>query len=179
MNKLEYINKMDFKVTWKLIEIGLNGLEEIQPILTWDEVFEYLDNTLINETKETNNTIMIICQKNNYVETKKILHIFSNQDKSDVSIQKRKWRAFLLKKLLNSISKDSLQGLLELMEFWISMKRPNDCPFVFPKGNSSFIRQNYFTTATYNEQIKRNKIWLTEEIRKIIADEADLSSLNG
>ena len=75
MNKLEYINKMDFKVTWKLIEIGLNGLEEIQPILTWDEVFEYLDNTLINETKETNNTIMIICQKNNYVETKKILHI--------------------------------------------------------------------------------------------------------
>ncbi len=165
MNKLETLKNMGFKISWKLINIGLHGLEKIPTILTYDELLDYFNNQLTNINKETEDIITLVCTSENILKFNKLLEEFANRDESNVIIQIRKWRVYLLKNIIDNISKDYLQGLLELMEFWISMGRTEKCPHIFP---DEMQKENYFTPNMYELLLKRNSIWLAEEIADII-----------
>lgn len=169
MNKLYTLENMGFKMTWELIAIGLFGKDEIQPLITNLDVFEYLDGLLKNINKNTDDIIALISEKDNPEKFDKLLICFAKRDAADTAIQKRKWRAYLLKKLMDSISKDCLQGLLELMEFWVSMGLPSDCPETFPTAENKKSVQDYFTQASYEASVKKNQDWLDKEIQSIVA----------
>ena len=66
------------------------------------------------------------------------------------------------------MSGDCLRGLLELMEFWMSMGKPDDCPMIFPDRADKESVQSYFTKEAYELQVMRNRGWLEEEISGII-----------
>lgn len=168
MNKLIILQNLGFKITWKLIYIGLFGLYKIPSILTRDEVFDYLDGLLINIDEQSDNIITLICEKDNTRVADKLFKKYADNDKSNSTLQMRKWRAYLLKTLLDNISHDYLQGLLELIEFWISMGKPEDCPHVFPKSKDDKLIHDYFTPSMYTFLINRNRVWLIEEIERII-----------
>ena len=168
MNKLKTLKSLGFQIPWKLMSIGLYGLCEIPALLTRDELLDYLDSLLEHMDEQTDNIVSLICESDNYMKFDKLLKKFAENDESDVEIQKRKWRVYLLKTLLDHISQDSLQGLLELMEFWMSMGNPKDSPHMFPEGDSAAV-QRYFTESTYHFLVHRNRDWLNKEISEIIA----------
>lgn len=174
MNKLKELEKYGFKITWKLISIGLFGFKEIPQLLTYDDIFNYFDYFLANIGKAhvdgicVDDVILFVCEKEDLEAADKLLKKYSNCDKTDITVQIRKWRVYLLQKLIDTISQDCLQGLLELIEFWISIGRPQDCPFDFPNVKEGKIIDNYFTLNSYNDILNRNRTWIDQEIAKII-----------
>lgn len=174
MNKLNAIENMGFKVSWKLINIGLFGFEEIPIQLTYPDVFDYLDIRLCNQDNWTDGIIMLICEKDDESKMRQLIQKFADGDCTDIDIQLRKWRAFILKNILGAISTDCLQGLLQLMEFWVSMGIPKECPQEFPSANEGLSVQNYFVQSNYKRQVENNKSWLEQEVAAIIAVEGKL-----
>lgn len=168
MNKLNILKNMGFKISWKLINIGLFGNDEIPSVLTHNDVVEYLDSLLTDINEQTDDIITLICEKDNSTEFDSVLKEFATKDASDIAIQKRKWRACLLRILIDNISKDCLQGLLELIEFWVSMGKPDDCPQTFPSSDNKESVQDYFTQASYEFNVNKNREWLNEEILSIV-----------
>ena len=168
MNKLHILESLGFKITWRLLQIGVKGYCEIPPVLTRNEILEYLGDLLNNIDSQTDYVISLICEENP-LEFNKMLEKYAENDWCDINIQKRKWRAYLLKTLLDNLSRDPLQGLLELMEFWLTMGKPDYCPHTFPTNVT--IKKDYFTEATYNLLVKKKRDWLNEEIAEIIGSE--------
>lgn len=167
MNNLYIINSMGFKISWKLISIGLYGNDEIPVSLTYDDVLKYLDSLLTDIDEQTDNIIALVCEKEDSTKFDKLLKDLANNDKSNIVIEKRKWRACLLKKLIDNINEDCLQGLLELMDFWVSMGKPDNCPQTFPSTDNKSV-QDYFTQASYEFNLNKNLEWLNEEIQIIV-----------
>lgn len=168
MNKLYILKNLGFKISWKLMAIGLYGYEEITPLITRLDVVDYLEG-LLNESDEHKDKIVaLICEKEDDLEFDKLMKEFANEDDLNIVIQKRKWRVYLLKKLLDDINEDSLQGLLELMEFWISMGNLENCPQTFPIRDNKKSIQEYFTQESYERNLNKNQEWLNEEIQSII-----------
>ena len=172
MNKLFISENMGFKISWKTITIGLFGDGEIPQVLTCDDVTEYLESLLINIHEQTDAVVTLLCEKDDHDNLKKLLRKLAKADLSNEALQKRKWRACLLKILIDHISNDCLQGLLELMEFWISMGRPDDCPQTFPSSGSKKSVQDYFSQASFKLNLAKNKDWLEREIQSIVKTES-------
>ena len=162
---------MGFKISWKLIAVGLFGNDEIPPSITRFDVVEYLDSLLTSINEQTDDIIRLVCEKDDSVKFDHILRELAREDASDIVIQKRKWRACLLKGLIDNINEDCLQGLLELMEFWVSMGKSADCPQFFPSSDNKNAGQDYFTQASYEFNLNKNRQWLDEEILSIIKSE--------
>lgn len=168
MNNLYVINNMGFKISWKLISIGLYGNDEIPVSLTYDDVLNYLDSLLTDIDEQTDNIIALVCEKEDSTKFDMLLKDLANKDKSNIAVEKRKWRACLLKNLIDNIKEDCLQGLLELIDFWVSMGNPDDYPQTFPSSDNNKSVQDYFTQASYEFNLNKNREWLNEEIQSII-----------
>ena len=168
MNKLYVLKKIGFKISWNLIAIGLYGNGEIPPSITHLDVVDYLDGLLTGIDEQATNIIALICEKEDYTKFNRLLKELASEDNSNIAIQKRKWRVCLLKDLVDNINKDSLQGLLELMEFWVSMGKPDNCPQTFPNSDNKKSIQEYFTQASYEFNLNKNREWLNEEIQSIV-----------
>ena len=159
---------MGFKISWNLIAIGLYGNDEIPPLITHRDVVDYLDSLLTDIDEQTDNIIALICEKEDYTKFDVLLKKLANEDNSNIAVEKRKWRAYLLKNLIDNINEDCLQGLLELMDFWVSMGNPDDCPQTFPSSDNNKSVQDYFTQASYEFNLNKNREWLSEEIQSIV-----------
>lgn len=168
MNKLCVLKNLGFKISWNLIVIGLYGNGEIPPSITHLDVVDYLDGLLTDIDEQTDNIIALICEKEDCTKFDRLLKELASKDDSNIAIQKRKWRACLLKNLIDNINEDSLQGLLELMEFWVSMGKPDNCPQTFPNSDNKKSIQEYFTQASYEFNLNKNREWLNEEIQSIV-----------
>ena len=68
MNKLIILENIGFKISWKLISIGLFGDVEIPISLTHDDVLDYLNGLLTDINEQTDNIIALICEKDNYTK---------------------------------------------------------------------------------------------------------------
>lgn len=174
-NLLEEVEKMGFLVTWKFINIGLYGTDKIPIQISYDEVFEYFDNLLSKNEGYIDEIIDLICEKDDKWKVDALLKSFAKLEPTEETFEERKWRAYLLKKIIDNGYRDYLQGLLEFMEFWITMGVEEDCPHIFPEKNSTDNSvQQYFTQTMYNFLRERNLEWLNKEIVQIIAKEQAL-----
>ena len=168
MNKLNLLESMGFKVSWKLINIGLRGHDEIPMLLNHDDVIDYLENLLSSNNKQIDDIVSLICSKDNPSEFNRRIATLASNDRTFMVLQKRKWRVYLLKNTIDNISKDYLQGILELMEFWASMGIPNDCPQTFPSSDNAQSVQEYFTQSSYKLRINENCAWACKEVCSIV-----------
>lgn len=185
-NKLNQLKNMGFKIPWKLISIGLHGCDRIPVLLCLDEILEYLDSLLIKVDEQTDDIISLICEKDDPMKFDSLIKKFADNDESDTEVQIRKWRVYMLNNLLENISEDCLQGLLELIEFWLAMGETNDGPqellelveFWVTMGganDSSFDfstkAKEYFSKESYDFLVERNYKWLNQEISDIISSD--------
>lgn len=171
MNKLKLIEKMGFKITWKLIYIGLYGTPKIPVQLNCAELFDYLIDRLNDNDEWVDEIVLLICEKEDKTKIQSLISQFAKNEKSDNILQERKWRAFKLKNILNNMCDDCLQGLLQLMEFWVLDASCKDIPFDIPNSRDEDSIKNYFTKSMYKKQIVKNKNWLNKEINLIISEE--------
>lgn len=174
MNKLTALKGIGFKTPWKLISLVLFGDTVIPPVLTRSEVIAYLADALTNADEQSDDIVRLICEESDSAKFDARLRRLAGSDSSDAALQKRKWRAYLLKNTLDSMRGDCLEGLLELMEFWVSMGKPDDCPMTFPDRVDKKSVQSYFTKETYELQVMKNREWLEEEMSDIIRLEGRL-----
>ena len=180
MNKLCFLKNLGFKIPWKLITIGLYGNGEIPPLVTHIEVVDYLDGLLTDIDEQTDNIVALICEKDDREKFDKLIKELASEDNSNIVVQKRKWRVYMLKTIVDNINEDSLQGMLELMEFWVSIGKIDNCPQTFPNSDNKKSIQEYFTQASYEFNLNKNREWLNEEIQSIIKlDKTGDGSLSG
>ena len=165
MNLLDFIQNLGLKITWKLITVGLCCYGD-SPQLTRQEVLDFLNQRLIRENEQVNEIISVICEENDSEAMDAKLEELSEHDRSELSLQKRKWRVYLLIHLLEKLGTDPLQGLLALMEFWLPM-RDAGCPITFPSNDGLPSVEEYFTKSNYDTMVKRNRVWLHKEIDEI------------
>ena len=167
-NILEEAEQIGFRITWKFISIGLYGYKEMEQQISYDEMFEYFDMLLENESEKFDDIITLLCVKNNEFELDTIIKELANSEHSEFAFELHKWRIYLLKKILDNKNEDVLQGLLELMEFWLPIKDEVECPHIFPKndGNKDSIHK-YFTETMYTYLMNKNQVWIENEIEKI------------
>lgn len=179
MNKLHVLENMGFKISWKLLYIGLYGEDEIPVSLTCDEVCDYLDSLLKVIYGQTDNIITLIGEKEDSEKFEKLLKKLADEDDFNIGIQKRKWRAYLLQNVIENIHEDWFEGLLELTEFWITMGMPADCPLTLPRSGKKKAVQEYYSQPSYECNLNKNREWLKEEIRSMMQWEASkVSALN-
>ena len=103
MNVLYDIKNMGFKITWKLISIGLTGFDKKERLLSYDDLLNYLIDILDKDQEKTNNTnniIKLICEIDDGIVVDNLINDLSIDDNSIESIQCRKWKAYLLKNIL-------------------------------------------------------------------------------
>ena len=80
MNKLIILENIGFKISWKLISIGLFGDVEIPISLTHDDVLDYLNGLLTDINEQTDNIIALICEKDNYTKFNILLQELASKD---------------------------------------------------------------------------------------------------
>lgn len=173
MNALVFMRSLGLKIFWKLIAVGLYGDGGTPAELTRQEVLDFLDLCLTQEGPQTDRIVSILCERNDHDAMDAKLKEFAALDGSDLSLQKRKWRACRLSCLLEELGADPLQGLLALMEFWLPA-RDTDCPLTFPRKDGSPSPEEYFTSSNYDAMVQRNRAWLSEEIAEIRQAEQSL-----
>ena len=167
MNPLEKIDKMGLPITWKLIEIGLQGSRKIPKVLICSDVIDYLDYSLVHICPQIDKIIKLLCYREDQIKVNELIREHAEQETTNWSLQQRKWRVYLLQSCLEFLPDDCLQGLMELMEFWISMGNPKDSPLDLPTGTGILESQCYFTPSIYQMQLNKNRIWLDQEITAI------------
>lgn len=168
MNKIIKMEDIGFHISWKLIEIGLYGYSCMNQQLTKEEVCQYFDERLLQEDEETDNIVKLVLEQDDDDNFKKMLQYLATTEKSDINIQFRKWRIFLLIDILENISKDYVQGLLSLTEFWSSMNFPDDSPHVYQTNST----QKYYTQYMYDFLVEKNRQWVKNEKEFINSTEA-------
>ena len=131
MNALVFLRSIGLKIFWKLIAVGLYGDGGTPAELARQEVLDFLNLCLTQEGPQTDRIVSILCERNDHDAMDAKIKGLAALDGSDLSLQKRKWRAYRLTRLLETLSADPLQGLLALMEFWLPA-RDADCPLTFP-----------------------------------------------
>lgn len=167
-NILAEAEQIGFRITWKFISIGLYGYKEMEQQISYDEMFEYFDMLLENESEKFDDIITLLCVKNSEFELDAIIKELASSEQSEFAFELHKWRICLLKKILDNKNEDVLQGLLELMEFWLPIKDEVECPHIFPKndGNKDSVHK-YFTETMYTYLINKNQVWIENEIERI------------
>jgi len=173
MNILEKIESMGFKVTWKLIFLGLYGFEGFSASISRSELLDYLKDCLGRNNNQTNKIISLIFEMQNDEEFDLQLNTYAENDQSIDIIQCRKWKAYILKTLLDIKYEDYFQGLLTLMEFWVSVGTTNDCPYNFLRDMSKLTCE-FFTESKYQILLEKSSIWLKSEVEYILQQENEL-----
>lgn len=172
-NCLKNIENMGFKVTWKLITVGLSFNNDFQLFLSYDEIFDYFNYCLGRKEEHIDKIVSILCEKGDTQVVARLLADFSENDRACEFIQIRKWKAYTLKTILEKKYCDYLQGILELLEFWSIYDYPQKCPINFPTNRD----KEYFTETKYEELIKQSSKWLKDEIQNITHLECNIISL--
>lgn len=172
MIMVEYFKIVGLRITWKLIAAGLNGIDNIPPQMTWEDVTDFLLETVGSGSNELLNALDVYLEKDNYEYADSIIHELANKENSSYSLQKQKIIIALLADLLDRssiyVEADDIIGLelefLELLEMISPNCISND---LFPLTiNNQDIKQ-YFTWQNFYKQERICKDWIEKTIDRI------------
>lgn len=166
MNKIKELEKMKFKITWALIQIGYLGNQIAQQIDEKD-ISEYCYSLLESEKENPDEVTQLIGEKDDRYEFERILDKLVKNENSDEELQFRKWRVYLVKQMIYNLGEDYIENLLNITEFWIDLGQPEDSPHIFQSVNNKITPKEYYTEDTYKIIIKRHMEWIEKEIEMI------------
>lgn len=167
-NKLEEIQKNNFKITWKFIEIGYFGYEFIQPQISKQDICEYAEILLKNIQDNYAEIVQLIGERADDYEFNMILHKLSESDKSNIELQIHKWIIYLTNNMIENLKNEYFEDLLTMNEFWISLGQPKYSPHIFQAVKNNIIPQEYYTKKMYDFILNKHKEWIKCETEKII-----------
>ena len=164
-NKLENINNIGLKITWKFILIGYKGYMHLNSQITKDDICKYIENH-INE-KDNGKYIELLVNEHDDYAFEKTLRNFANKEYSDLNLQIDKWILYLTKVMIDNLKSDYYENLLEINDFWVSLGQPEYCPHIFQGVNNEIEPEDYYTIEMYDKILKIHKEWIKKEIKRI------------
>jgi len=172
VNAIQELKAMGFKINWMLLKIGYEGDEFLPQFLSMDSVYQYAKEQLIegidsNEELVVRLIIDVEDESGDDYNFLRALERLIATECANQSVQKRKWRAYLVKRELSTIPDDYLNGLLALTSLWISLGLPDDCPHIIQGRNNLYTPRKYYTQKVFDVLLEKNKQWLKDEIEYI------------
>lgn len=167
MKKLNEVIRIGFKVNWTFIEIGYLGQENIPPQINESDICDYCYLLLEDDKLDYQPIIELISEKNDKYTFREILHNLSEKEGVDYELQVRKWRVYIVKNTLRNLPEDTFEGLLELMELWITLGIPKDCPFEIQGRDNKLSPEEYYTNEQFKIAKEQNIAWINKEIDTI------------
>lgn len=166
------MQSMNLQITWKTIFIGFTGGAFLQKQITKSDISEYLVYKLdITEDNYLPFSELLSVEKNDN-DFYFLLESYAKSDMSDDNLQVRKWRTVIVKEALEKLPKDDFtEGLFDLMDLWVSLGMPKDCPHIIQGRGNNLSPSEFYTMEQYLTAIENNKKWLANEIEVIIKSE--------
>ena len=144
--------------------IALKGLDEVPTILSYDECIDWIYERLENPGPETETMIQLIIEKDDPEQFMTILSAMAENELSDWSVQKRKWRVWLLHNMIENLPQDPTDGIATILEFWLSLGDPVDRPIQVSLQDRNWFQHFIFSKENY-EKVKKDHIeWISKEL---------------
>lgn len=168
MNKLKELENMNFKITWKLINIGLFGYELINSQITKKDIYDYEEELLANNSFKFNDVVLLTDKSLSDTEFRELIYKFSKNEKTEMEFESEKWIVYLTKKMLDTLNKkDYFNSLLEISEFWISLGQPKNSPHIFQAVNNNITPKEYYTKEMFEKVLYIHEKWIKKEVKQI------------
>jgi hypothetical protein len=164
MIKLDEFREYDFKLTWRLINIGYKGSEIFKGQLTSNDVIDFAMQKVMEGDK--NPTVFeLSCEyAQNGEEISKCIDKLTLYENVDYDIEYRKWRVIYVINHLPKPDVEFVSGLLELGDIWSAFDFPTDSPHVYQGRNNNLTPEQYYTQEKFDELLKKHKEWIDKEI---------------
>lgn len=167
MIKIEDFRKYNFKITWKLLNIGFKGSDIFANQLQPSDVLEHAI-----EKMEAYECDELVCElASEYVKNTEtidsLLRQLSNREHTDESLELRKWRVVFVAQKVKEKNDNCINGLMDLGDLWIHMGYPEDSPHIFQVRDNSITPEQYYTDENYSKLFERHIIWLEKEVEFI------------
>jgi len=172
--------KNTFSVNWTTILVGWEGLgiisllrlEDFPPLLTLEEVFEYVYESIAeNHDKKEMDLILDFLPFEQKEPDRALVQHFLTQlsewHHGNKAFELRKWRAIVLDDVLGQLQGGALYDLISLLEFWQEFGFPSDCPMVFQGIGNNIRPEEYYTDENLKKSIIANKNWLQKEMQEL------------
>jgi hypothetical protein len=170
--------RADFNATWTTTLVGWIGLgilspwpdrwETFPPLISASDLDDYANDRLaLSGSASEKDLIVELLSLDLRTESrhvvKEALKRLSDLDRSDSSIEIRKWRQALLEELLDDISQDPFDGLMSLGEFWQSFNFPPDSPHEFQDNGNQDTHLKYYGESNFQRLLRKHRTWLQKE----------------
>jgi hypothetical protein len=167
MIKIEDFRELEFKITWRLIDIGFMGSETFRNELSSQEIIDYAIFVCNNNINDED-IINLACEySENIDKVDSYLKNLVSKERTSNEIELKKWRVVYVKKQLSKPSTDFISGLIELGDIWAKFNFPEDSPHIFQGINNDITPEQYYTEENYKKLLKTHFIWLSDEISKL------------
>lgn len=168
MNKLKELENMNFKITWKLINIGLFGNELIKSQITKKDIYDFEEELLANNSFNFNDVVLLTDKSLSDTEFRELIYKFSKNEKTEMKFESEKWIVYLTKKMLDTLNKkDYFNSLLEISDFWISLGQPKNSPHIFQAVNNNITPKEYYTKEMFEKVLYMHENWIKKEVKQI------------
>lgn len=162
---IDDVRKLGFDITWDIAKVGWIGPNNFQRQLSVEEINRFADMK-IDEAMGSDLEYMaeLSTSTDESVITENLNKICPKSTESAVMI----WRVVLLQKTLSDLSKDAMNGLLELTEFWSNFGFPADSPHVVQGLGNDIPPNEYYTQENFEKLLQRHRKWLKQEIGRLL-----------
>lgn len=171
MTNIKEIEKLNFKITWKLLYLGFSGSNVFANQLLASDIIDYAIEQLENSDCDD-----IVCElageyNNNTENISNLLKKLAEKEKSDENLELRKWQSIIVAKEIENKNKNPIEGLINLGDIWIHLDFPEDSPHIFQGRNNNITPMQYYTDENYNKIYENHQRWLKNEIDFIIKNQ--------
>lgn len=166
MIKLIEFKKIGFKITWKLLNIGFKNEEKFSNMLSANEIINYAISLLDSNNNE--DLLDLASSRPDEIESiNMILTKLAEKEKSDYSIEYRKWQLLYVIRNMPKKDEEFIAGLCQLGDIWAYLDFPNESPHIFQGRNNNIIPNEYYTSDNFLTLYNKHIDWIEKETKQI------------
>lgn len=167
MIKLIEFKNIGFKITWKLLKIGFKGEKQFSNMLSSNEIIDYAISQL--DSNHDEDLLDLASSKPNEIEDINMsLDKLAQKEKSDYSVEYRKWQLLYVTKNMPKKDEEFITGLCELGDIWAYLDFPSESPHIFQGRDNNITPTEYYTSDNFLTLYNKHIEWLEKERTEII-----------
>lgn len=172
MSILEQMVVAGLPVTWTTVYLGWHGFGNYSRLVALREVSAYATARLTESEEQPPEAAWLAgalaAEEREVVHW---LHALASPDPDTQELELRKWRLFLLERLLSDPDPDPVCGLIQLTEFWERFDYPQDSPHSVQGRDTAASPPCYYTQQTYSEALSTHRQWARREREALLLEQ--------
>lgn len=164
MTIFEKMQNSGSPLNWTTVLVGWQGPGKFPRQLSASEVASYAARMIELSPEQPEEVFQLASTSaGEDDEIYRLIKKLSAQEDSDINIEARKWRFFLLKEAMKELGSDPIYGLLHLSEFWGKFDYPPDSPHEIQGRNNQYSPEAFYTDENFRRIIVSHQKWLNDE----------------